>query len=193
MDQIAFAILTGVLATVLFETLKFFFSRARDVIARKSLPFSLEGYWRTYHEEFDPQKETLFSACELVHFTLRNDAVHMKLYQTTNDGRCHFYQGIGYVRGHKLVLSYYEADNDKSNFTGVFLLRESNANEHMISLVGSYGEFRRDDPQAKFFPYSLHPCQLPRKEQLRIALRGKKYAYSLMRGEGFRHEQSPAL
>lgn len=188
MNDIVAAIFTGIVATSIFELLKFSYCFWRDRIAEKELPFSLAGYWCAYHESKDSKTQEIFSACELVRFCHKHDMIHMKLYQITNDGRCQYYKGIGYFRGNKITLSYCEADRQVSNHAGAFLLREKNIIEHVISLTGNYAEFRGDSFRARLYPYNLKPCGLTLSQQIAVFFTGKKAAYSLMKKKAFQDE-----
>lgn len=149
LDNLLAAIISGIIVSTIFEVLKCGFVIALNRVSEKSLPFTVDGYWGTYHSLGE------FNAFEFI--ILKQQGVNLKfsLYQQTNDGRFHFYRGVGYIRGSKISLAYHEANKNRSNSTGTFNLLVHNASEHSIELIGNYTEYSSIDGNSLSHPYSL--------------------------------------
>ena len=179
LENFSVTILSGITVSLIFEILKGIFISIHNRICEKSLPFTVSGYWGTYHSSND------YSAFEFVVIKHQGVGLRVRLYQKTNDGRFHFYRGAGYIRGNKISLAYQEADKSKSNFTGTFNLLVSNASEHSLKLNGSYTEFSKNEEESTSHPYCLRELSLSLKEIILITAFRKHYIKKLMDGERF--------
>ena len=179
LENLSFTLLTGVTVSLIFEILKGIFFNIYNRICEKSLPFTVGGYWGTYHSLND------YSAFEFVVVKHQGVSLRVRLYQKTSDGRFHFYRGTGYIRGNKVSLAYQEADKNRSNLTGTFNLLVSNASEHSLKLNGSYTEFSKNEEKSTSHPYSLRELSLSLKEIILITILRKHYIKKLMNVENF--------
>lgn len=184
-SSITQSIILGVLATVVFEVIKFFFKKIRDSIQEKTIGFSLSGFWCSYVKEESIVDGETYYAYELLRLKYLNNKVFMTLYQVTSDKIKRYYKGYGCFRGNKLTISYEEANNSTSNHTGVFVLKINNKIEHQISLIGNYCEFRQENEECSVYKYSLYPYKLSLNTKILFRLLRKKYIYEYMQNEEF--------
>lgn len=181
-------IIVGIISTFIFELMKYIFLLCKSKVAEKCLPFSLNGYWISYHESKEKKDGELLSAFELASFYFDNGVVRMRLYQLTSFGGFYCYKGLGYVRGDKISVSYYESDNPLSNHIGNFLLKASNKIEHEVSLVGNYFEFRGNSTKGHMFIYSMCPYKMSMIDRICIYFCRKNHAEKFMKREKFQNE-----
>lgn len=187
-EKYAPTIFVGIITTFIFEIMKYSFLLCKSKVTEKNLPFSLNGYWISYHESMDKKDGELLSAFELASFVFDNGVVHMRLYQLTSYGGFYCYKGIGYVRGDKVSVSYCESDSPQSNHIGNFLLKASNKIEHEVAFVGNYLEFRGNGTKGRTFAYSMCPYKMSTIDRMGIYFLRKKYATKLMKREEFQDE-----
>lgn len=149
LDNWSVTVISGIIVSTIFEILRYGFVSVLNRISEKSLPFTVDGYWGTHHSLGE------FSAFEFIILKQQGVSLKFSLYQQTNDGRFHFYRGVGYIRGSKISLAYHEANKNSSNSTGTFNLLVHNASEHSIKLVGNYTEYSGIAGNVLSRPYSL--------------------------------------
>lgn len=188
-NNIIDAIILGIAATIIYELLKKFVLIILYSLKKRTLLFSIDGFWCTFHESKSELNGLVYSAYELLHLKYNKGNIYLKLYQVTNDNRNYLYKGIGYIRGDKIVIAYEEAKSDKSNHVGALMLRQNNFYEHSIVLQGNYIEFRGNRQSVKPYKYILKNCCLPLKTKINFLLCRDKNIYNFMKkNEDFRSE-----
>lgn len=185
MDNILKTIITGIIATTIYEIAKYIIMFIIDRTEEKSKEFTISGAWSTYHESRSNIDNQLYSAVELVKLKYVRGKVIMNLYQITNDNRKYHYKGYGCLRGNKLTIAYEEANNKFSNHTGVIILKFQNIVEHSILLKGNYAEFRGNNEESTLYSYFLKPHKISAKNRIKIFLFKNKYIYKYMLKEEF--------
>ena len=181
LDVIKDSIVPGIIATTIFEIIKFIMTNVMSWVQEKQQPFSINGYWYSTVKEVQDNDE--YFAGELMKLTYKNGKVLMKLYQITNDGRMYIYKGIGCLRNNKLALSYYECQNHNSRFVGNFILKIVNEVEHETILYGNYIEFRKEKQMANVFPYKAYRMKLSLKDKINFRLKGSNFFKELLEEE----------
>lgn len=91
MNNIIKTIITGIIATAIYEIAKYIIIFIIDRVKEKSKEFSISGIWCTYHESRSSIDNQLFSAYELIKLKYNHGKIIMNLYQLTNDGRKYHY------------------------------------------------------------------------------------------------------
>lgn len=180
-ENLSGVIITGIIASAMFEIIKFSIIFVKDKIYEKGLPFTISGYWCTYHEKGS------YYAFEFVKIKHRGDKLKFRLYQKTNDGRFHFYKGNGYIRANKISFAYQEVNKNRSNHVGTLNLRIYNISEHCIGLVGSYSEFSKDEKECSHLPYELREFTESKWDKIFILLFRRNYIKRLMDREEFKN------
>lgn len=188
MASLIYTIVTGVLATTIYEILKAIYVFIKVKHGEKTSTFNINGYWTSFHQSVDYYDGKEYASFELVKLKNRKGIIFINIYQITNDGRKYVYQGNGLMRFDKLVVSYEEVTENKSNFLGSIMVRFSNEIEHQVVLQGRYHEFRKDRPNTKSYPYTLREYKLPNREKINILLHGKKYIFKILEGNDFKDE-----
>lgn len=188
MNNIIKTIITGIIATAIYEIAKYIIIFITDRVKEKSKEFSISGIWCTYHESRSSIDNQLFSAYELIKLKYNHGKIIMNLYQLTNDGRKYHYKGYGCLRGNKLTIAYEEASNKVSNHTGVIILKLQNIVEHSIFLQGNYAEFRGNNEESTLYPYFLKPHKISLKNKIKIFLFKTQYIYKYMSKEDFKND-----
>lgn len=182
LENLTDIIFTGIISATAFEIFKAIFIIIKNKISEKSLPFTVSGYWCTYHEK------AMHGAYELVYLKHQGNKLKLKLYQKTNDKRFHFYKGNGYIRGDKISIAYQEANKSRSNHTGTFNLKIHNISEHSVCLYGNYTEFSKNNKESNSIRYELKECNLSSFNRLCIKFLGKFFIKNLMVREVFINE-----
>lgn len=181
-------IIIGILATLIYELLTQLVLITLNALKKRSLLFTINGYWCAFHESKSELDGMVYSAFELLHLKYNKGKVYMKLYHVTNDSRKYLYKGIGYLRGDKIVIAYEEAKSDKSNHVGAFMLRQNNIYEHSVVLQGDYLEFRGNKQSVKSYKYLLNSCSVSVKTRVNFFFGRDKSIYNFMLSEEFRNE-----
>lgn len=179
-DPILEIVFTGVISCVLFEILKSLFIYAKNKCSEASLPFSVSGYWGTFH------KQGGYSAYELLNLKVQGDVIKLKIYQLTEDQRFHIYKGCGFIRGDKISLVYREASSSRSNMTGTMNLKIQNLSEHDLMLSGKYTEFSKNEKECVSYAYELKAVKPSPFESMCIQLSLKKRIKRMMISEEFK-------
>ena len=182
------SIIIGIITHVLIEFGKSLKKFIASKIYIRSLQFSIEGYWCTYHEQTSEDK-VLYQAYELIKMSINKDKLFFRLYQYTEDKRFYLYKGCAYFRNNKIALSYEEVNNAHSNYTGTFNLQTGNDDaNHKIILKGVYSEFLKDSAECKSNNYSLYEYNISKKDKFLILLFKSHYIKKLMKKEDFKNE-----
>lgn len=182
MQEIASALIVGIIGTILFEVLKYLFIFSLNRIQEKKVPFSISGYWHLYIEESSENNGNKYYAHELIKFKYYRGNIHMRLYQMTNE-KNYIYQGTGCMRINKLSIAYEQSNDSNSNHIGAFILKASNIEEHSVTLVGNYCEFRQEENHCSIFDVQLHPMRIKLINRLLLFLLKSKYAFGFMEKE----------
>ncbi len=188
MDNWIISIFMSVVAATLFEVIKFI---TNFIISRRytlSIPFSIKGYWCSYHEQMDTESKILYKAYELIKMNVYKDKLIFHLYQYTEDGRFHSYNGCGYCRYNKISLSYEEIGDEISNQTGTFNLFIENSANHTVILTGFYSEFPKNNKKLHKYPYSLHSYKMNKKDIFCSLIFRESYIKKIMLGKEFQNE-----
>ena len=178
-------IIVGSVATAIFESSKFILIRFFDYLANARLPFSLTGYWISFHQSAHSDTQEVFSAYEIVRIRIKTGKVVASIYQYTNDNRTHIYKGCGFVRGSKLSVSYEDAYNSNSELIGNYLLRVKKESEHNVYLNGTYSEHQGKRDIIVSNSYSLFSYCPSLLIRLGFVFGGKKYIFNHMKKDRF--------
>lgn len=178
MKSIIITLLIGILGTIIFEIINWFFLSAKDFIIKKNLKFSLNGYWKAYITY--EYKGIMYSAWELMILKYRNGFAKAKIYQATRDNRYYECVCCGYMQNDKLVLAYKETKQQISNDVGVIILRTYNSVNHEVVLKGSYCEFEENAVNCIINSYTLEYEEFSIKQKIMIKFNRNKYVYELL-------------
>lgn len=173
-------IITGILATLIYEMIKNVFLFVKSHREEKNSTFNVAGYWCSYHKENSTSRDMVYESYELVYLKYKRRELLMTIYQVTNDGRKYKYKGKGIARYDKIIIPYEERTKCKSDFLGVIMVRFSNIVEHNVVLEGSYFEFRKNSMRAKGYPYMLKEFDIKFFDRIKLSLFGKYFAYKLI-------------
>lgn len=180
------AIITGIIATLIFEIVKYIIFKLIDLSQKRRIPFSITGIWVTYHESVHPDTNEKHTAYELLILKIKKGNILTQIYQYTSDERKHRYKGCGYVRGPKLSIAYEEFNNQNSDLTGVYLLKNSKKTEHNTYLKGTYLEFQGKNDEAKVHEYCLFPYSPSFFNKICLKYLGQQYIFYHMKKERFK-------
>lgn len=186
MENVISTIITGIIATIIFEVLKLFVLKLIDLTKKARIPFSLTGFWVSYNQSEHPETHQIYSAYELIKLSIKRGRINVKIFQLTNDSRKHKYKGCGYIRGSKLSISYEEYAKQKSELTGCYILKVSKKNEHNIFLNGSYTEFQGSMDKIFSHDYCMFPYNTNRINRIGLNLCGGKYIFKHMQKDSFK-------
>ncbi len=188
MISFIYTIVTGVLATILYEMLKEIFIIIKAKCDERTSTFNINGYWTSLHKSVDSLDGKEYTSFELVKLKNKKGIVFIKIYQIISDDRRYVYRGNGLIRFDKLVFSYEEITKNKSNFLGSIMLRFSNEIEHQVVLQGRYYEFRKNSPNSRSYPYILREYKLSNREKINFFLKGEKYIFKILEKDEFKDE-----
>lgn len=193
MNNIQYTVITGIIATAIYEIAKSIVILIIDRVKENNKEFSISGTWCAYHERKSGFDNKLYSAYELVKLKYIRGKVNMSLFQCTTDGRKYHYKGCGCLRGNKLTLAYEEVGNPHSNHTGVIILKFQNIMEHSIVLMGNYVEFNGNDERSSIYSYSLKPHKISTLNRIKIFVLKSPSVYEYMLKEKFVNDAKSML
>ena len=185
--DVVYTIIIGVIATLVFELLKYSVIRVLDLTKKMHLTFSLPKYWISHTIQASPDSQKTFSAYEFVKLKIVKGRISMQIFQYATDGRLHKYKGCGYIRGSKLSISYEEFANRYSEMTGSLNLKVSKKSEHSIYLKGTYTELQGKKDEVFSYDYCLYPYFPCMFDKLGLNLLGSRYIFNHMKKESFKN------
>lgn len=176
-------ILTWLIAPTVFELLKIFVIWIINKIEERSLPYSMSGYWCTYHEMI--VNNQTYSCYELLKIKQQGSKLVLCIYQLTNDNRFYLYKGKGYIRGAKVSFSYEEVNSKFSSSTGNVSLLRKDILQHTPRYEGVFSEFIRENENCTCSPYILCFLDLGWFDKMMITIFKSRYIKNYMEKERF--------
>lgn len=180
-------IIIGIVATAIYEMSKKCVLIIYDIVSVKNVQFSVSGFWCSYHQSMSRNSLEEYTAYELMELKYKNGYIRVRLYQLTSDGRKHYYNGNGFLRGDKLAFSYEEVSQESSTQVGTIILRYSNLCEHQVFLVGNYHEFKKNEHSSTNIPYMVKKYHVDRVDKIKYRVLGRRYIFSYMQKENFKN------
>lgn len=176
-------ILTCLIAPAVFEILKIFTIWIINRIKESSIPYSMSGYWCTYHEATVDKKN--YSCYELLKIKQQGSRLSLQIYQLTKDNRFYVYKGTGYIRGVKVSFVYEEANSGISSSTGSMNLLRKDILQHTPRYEGIYSEFIGENQNCMSNPYILCFYDVGWIDKILILVFKSKYVKKYMKKERF--------